>query len=867
MYRQEKKYYTKAFFYALIMACILLLPFVIVDGGYFIFYGDYNAQQIPFYKTCIRAVQEGNFGWNWQTDLGVNFIGSYSFYTLGSPFFWFAALFPVSISQYLMAPLLALKLALSSLFAFIYIRRFVRKPDSALIGGILYAFSGFSMYNIFFNHFHEAMVFFPLLLIGLEEMVVNKRRGVFVLAVALNAFVNYYFFIGECIFLVIYFIVRMSCDSRFRISAGDFFCLAFESIVGVALAGALFVPSIFQVLDVPRATSIITDSEFLFYEKEQRYGLILEAMFFPPEIPARTVMFTGADAKWASVALYLPLFSMAGAVAFIKGRKKHWASVLMLVCLVMMFVPGLNSAFTLFNTSFSMRWLYMPELMICMATVNIFENGSDSDLRFGVKSTALVTGLIAVLVLLMPHELYDSELIIPRVLHFIDPSMIVQFVIAIISIIFIYLLLNERKKLKPAAFNKTCLALTIVCSMALGYYFVTYGRIIGPEIGEYNEIADLNVEIDDPEFYRMEAVYYENNTTMLLDGSGINSFISIVPASTFELYDLLDETRTVNSEPDKGMYALRSLTNVKYLIVPHIMLESNAESNIAALTVYEYLGSGENYDVYINDYALPMGYAYDNYVALEAAQAHEQVDKLMCRAVVLTDEQIERYSDILSPLSEAEAKITSLERFKQDAEERISAGVKDFSVSNSGFAANAAYAQDELVVFSVPYERGWSASVNGSPVSIEQVNGGFMAIRVPAGESSIVFTYETPGLLYGLMLTAGGAVLYGLYMLIQYAILRRKPRKYAHLYEMDITDGVIAHTSYISQLSRQINECPEKGRVYRPDVNEAEYEAVRRSLAESAAKAKTDKKPSAFHLNDGEEAYEILKAIEKKKGK
>ena len=122
MFRQEKKYYARAFLYALAMAAVLLAPFVLLDGGYFVYYGDYNAQQIPFYKTCIEAVQSGNLGWNWRTDLGANFVGSYSFYTLGSPFFWFAALFPVEISQYLMAPLLALKIACSSFFAFVYIR-------------------------------------------------------------------------------------------------------------------------------------------------------------------------------------------------------------------------------------------------------------------------------------------------------------------------------------------------------------------------------------------------------------------------------------------------------------------------------------------------------------------------------------------------------------------------------------------------------------------------------------------------------------------------------------------------------------------------------------------------------------------------
>ena len=43
MYKSEKLYYRKAFFMAMIMGVILFLPFVLIDGGYFIYYGDYNA--------------------------------------------------------------------------------------------------------------------------------------------------------------------------------------------------------------------------------------------------------------------------------------------------------------------------------------------------------------------------------------------------------------------------------------------------------------------------------------------------------------------------------------------------------------------------------------------------------------------------------------------------------------------------------------------------------------------------------------------------------------------------------------------------------------------------------------------------------
>jgi hypothetical protein len=49
---------------------------------------------MPFYNLANDAVREGQFGWNWYTDLGTEFISSYSFYLLGSPFFWLTVLLP-----------------------------------------------------------------------------------------------------------------------------------------------------------------------------------------------------------------------------------------------------------------------------------------------------------------------------------------------------------------------------------------------------------------------------------------------------------------------------------------------------------------------------------------------------------------------------------------------------------------------------------------------------------------------------------------------------------------------------------------------------------------------------------------------------
>lgn len=887
MFRQERKYYVRAFLYALAMAGVLLLPFLILDRGYFIYYGDYNAQQIPFYKTCIEAVQSGNFGWNWKTDLGVNFVGSYSFYTLGSPFFWFAALFPAAISQYLMAPLLALKIALSSLFAFVFIRRFVTKPQNALIGGLLYAFSGYSMYNIFFNHFHEAIVFFPLLLIGLEEAVINKRRGALAVAVAINAFVNYFFFIGECIFLVLYFIARLIGDSRFRFGVRDFLCLAFESVCGVLIAGVLFVPSIFQVLDVPRSTSMLNGWDFLFYNKNQRYGLILEGMFFPGEVPARTSMFEKADAKWSSVALFLPLFSLSGVIALVKGagseasRRMKWLRLLLPACFVIAMVPGLNSSFVLFNYSFYTRWFYMPELLCAMATVYVLEH-EEFDLKFGAKFCAVAAGLMSLLVLLFPTKLESEnkdsskEVLLPHLANGMSPAVYVNIALCAGMLVVLFLIIRNRKKLTAAGFTKKATVGVVICSMLLGYYYVGYGRILGPYLGDYNRKVSAQIHIDDPEFHRMECMDSLNNINMLWGMSSLKSFTSIIPNSTFELYDLLGIERSVNSKPETKHYALRSLTNVRYFIAESNTDEKKLTEALEDMPMFEFLEEQDGYNIYYNTACLPMGYTYDTYMLTDDVKKLDSVDNIMVGSVILSAEQAEKYSDILTKQQyQSLGSDERYEKFLSDAGERQALGAKQFSVNSSGFTAVTDYDRERLLVFSVPYDRGWSGTVSvrgetPQALEVEQVNGGFIGVRVPAGVCEISFTYNTPGGKLGVICTAVGIGAFAGYIILCYVILKRRPRRYVHLYPVDQVEGVKAHRSYINQLSEQIYESPEKGAVQVstqdeglsfPEIEESFMDRERYDFSSRKPKPRTS------HITEDDEAYNVMKELDEKKNR
>ena len=140
------------FLIALGTAALLFVPFIIYHGGIFYYYGDFNVQEIPFYQMIHGEVQNGNLGWNHLTDLGTDTISSYSFYLLGSPFFWMTIPFPNEFVPYLIGPLLILKFACAASAAYIYLKRYVSYNGFAMLGGLLYAFSGRQKARSFCGH-------------------------------------------------------------------------------------------------------------------------------------------------------------------------------------------------------------------------------------------------------------------------------------------------------------------------------------------------------------------------------------------------------------------------------------------------------------------------------------------------------------------------------------------------------------------------------------------------------------------------------------------------------------------------------------------------------------------------------------------
>ena len=97
--RFPRRWLLLAFVLNFAIAAAALLPYMIRDGGLLLVAADFDAEQLSYNMLCNNAIKSGEVLWNWRIDIGSDFVSSFSFYTLGSPFFWLSFLFPASAFQ------------------------------------------------------------------------------------------------------------------------------------------------------------------------------------------------------------------------------------------------------------------------------------------------------------------------------------------------------------------------------------------------------------------------------------------------------------------------------------------------------------------------------------------------------------------------------------------------------------------------------------------------------------------------------------------------------------------------------------------------------------------------------------------------
>ena len=778
---QSHKKFWQAVGLCALTAAIFFLPFYILDGGFFHYAGDFNSQQISFYRYMNGFVKGAGYPdstfagaprntFSWATDLGSGVMNAYSFYLYGSPFFWLSVLLPQSWLPYMMVPLLVLKFGVAGGGAYLYLRRYVKNANYAVLGACLYALSGFAVYNVFFNHFVDVVALFPYLLWALDEAIYEDRHGLFAFWVAVNLLNNYFFFVGQVIFLCIYFVCKLTAKD-FRLTARKFGHLLWESVLGVAMGCLLLFPAVLSLLQNPRTIDLSSGWGFLTYAKVQQYLAILLSWILPPDSPYLTSVWSEGVIKWTSMTAYLPLCSLAGAMAYWRSRKADSKKRIVAVCAVCALVPVLNSAFYALNSSYYARWYYMPTLILAAMTVNALE---DPDIDLDAPARGIGWIMLATLVFaVVPVRDDTTETWSFGVLK--NPG---QFFVVLgfglLGLMLYRVLCSKWRQDSRFAQRMTAAVLVFACAFTMVH--IGIGKF-----GQWHTDSDL-VEQDTnalllkndlPEGdYRIDTYKIHDNIGMWLDKSCLQYFGSTAAPSILSFYPGLGVKRDVRSEPEITNYALRGLLSVEYLITTPEQRESFEDEADAGWT---YLADVDGYTLYHNDNYVPMGFTYDYYVTEATYQTSIKTlrSNLLMRALVLTDEDVAQYGKYLTELSEDMLNDLHYDSYTQDCADRRAHSCSVFQMNNAGFHAEITMDKPNLVFFSVPYDDGFTAYVNGEKTDILQVDEGLMAVLCPAGASSIDFVYQAAGLSASRVVTAVAIPVWVVYVA---CFVRRKRR-------------------------------------------------------------------------------------------
>ena len=735
------KYFKKhpcltAFLLSFILGSLIILPSIISGKGIFTFIADFNYQQIPFNELINRIFKNGDFFYTWLNDLGSNTIATFSFYNMFSPFNLITYLFPSNWFPYLIGPMFILKYAIAGLTSYMFISHYVKNKKWAIIGSLLYAFSGFQLTNTLFYHFHDVVALFPLLLYALDRLVLDRKKGLFALIVALLAFTNWFFFIGEVVFLIIYYLVRVFTKSYF-FTWKSFGCIIFEGILGTALASIILLPSIFFTLGNPRVDGNWTFSSAF---KPTVYYLAegLKSFVYPNDSMSFQSLFSEAD--YNSCAAFLPLIGLILPLGYILKKPKDSWSILIYVCVLFMLVPILNSSFYLFRVVFYARWYYMPILILSLISSMTLDRYYDIKKGWLVNLSLvfLLLGVIVYLGFIRHHDVIFNE-----------AGFIVRIVLLGISIFYVLFIFLRYKNNELKLFNSLLVGIILYVSFMGNYFIYENKKTFKNDINYINYLHSSNYLDIDTSSYRADALpSCPFNIGNLTDNIIIHSFNSNISGGAFTFYNSVDLNRVVTTILEQDEDEIRNFLSVRYLISCGIQDSQYLEEN-----GYELVSKNDLYSVYENSSVLPMGIGYRYFIETEDYMKLSSVEKrfILDKAVVLTDPNL-----------------LDLTEYKGENDYRLNISNEAFSFVKNGFNATIESDEDGYVLFTIPYDTGFTITNNGEEISYLETGNGFMLIPISKGKNDIRGNYIPVSFKEGTILSISSFLIYCVYIGFSY---------------------------------------------------------------------------------------------------
>lgn len=573
---------------------------------------DLNAQYAYFFEGLRNLVygDATSFIYSFSRSLGGEFMGMYAYY-LASPLSYIVALFPQDRIQEAILTIILLKTGFCGLSFGYYLHKHskVRNRVTVIMFSVMYALSAYAVCQQSNTMWIDALIWLPLMTLGIEQLILNRKYKLYTVSLALVLISNYYIGYMMCIFAVLYFLYYYFSKTASEINprgeklhfvrAGTRFALF--SILAAAISAFMLYAAYYSLgfgksdFSTP---SWALRGNFDILDFLVKFLPGSHDTYEPSGLP---IIYCGL-----LCVILLPIYFTAKKIS---SREKVASAAILAVFLISFIVNPIDLIWHGFSTP---NWLNARYSFLFSFLLLIIAYKALGNLREVTEKVLLAICAFIILFIAVAQK-YEFESYInsdSKLLTFGCIWFSVLFTIALLVI----LCLTVRAK-APKTRNTVSLVLAAVvcveifCNGAVSFYTINEDVRFTRYSSYQDFLTDLRPVVEelreyDDGFYRAEKTHHrQKNDNFALALKGISNSTSTLNAEAIELLNQLGYTARAHLTQYRGGTPLTdSLLGIKYVI--------DKQSSTSLDNVYELVeGIGdENYKVYKNPYALSLAY-------------------------------------------------------------------------------------------------------------------------------------------------------------------------------------------------------------------------------------------------------------------
>lgn len=576
-----------------VYACLGKHPF----GNNSVLTLDLQAQYVYYYEAIRRLLTEGgSWLYSWERTLGGEFMGIVAYY-MASPFNLILVLFPKKmLADAVMFIQLAKVGTMGLTFAY-YLRKTRNTNDmQSIIFGVMYSLCAYSVVQLMNPMWLDAMVFLPLLVLGIEAMIRQKKFILYTASLATIFCTNYYMGYMCAIFTLIYFFYYyfLVCDEipqnegakqgrairRLLHSRGleTFMRFGVFTVISGLIAAFVLLSAWYslQFGKMDFGTTNFTPS--LRFDFLDLFVKLLPGSYDTVRPNGLPMIYSGMLAI-----ITLPLYYMSPVIS---KKKKVLSSLVLLVFVISFSVNTVDLVWHGFSTPNWLNYRYSYLLSFFLIVMACDAIRGIKKISFG--KILAVGSIIGVLILVVQKLEYTFLRNTKEVALDDVKCILLSLVLLAAYIIILYFVRQERMESVGAfalavivSVEMFAVSLITIADIQSDVGTVKYGNYVSGNTEKYDgytgAIARLEpiveaIEEKDSGFYRMESTVYRRlggvNEPMALGFYGLSHSTSTLNASIITLLNRLGYSSTAHWTKYLGGTPITdALLGIKYVIV------------------------------------------------------------------------------------------------------------------------------------------------------------------------------------------------------------------------------------------------------------------------------------------------------------